>query len=209
MAYSEALLPHLHARADSNYENSQPRQPASGWDLNPGPDEYWTLDVGSASLPTQERRPSCNSRMPACEAPEKRDHSLPKRKPQPRYGWRSGSPSVRPGVEPRLTWLQSRPICRCRESSLARGRVFPLSGHGQLCMFTMLTLIYIVFENSVLTSQKAHTVSISKANRLMLFREMFVVYCENHKRHINITCIKTQCFNVTGNGTYSCHCAKG
>jgi hypothetical protein len=35
------------------------------------------------------------------------------------------------------------------------------------------------------TSQETHYVSATKTNRLMLFREIIAVYCENHKEHMN------------------------
>jgi hypothetical protein len=38
---------------------------------------------------------------------------------------------------------------------------------------------YFIYENSVRTSQETHYVSTTKTNRLMLFREIFAVYCEN------------------------------
>jgi hypothetical protein len=38
-------------------------------------------------------------------------------------------------------------------------------------------------EGSVRTSQETHYISITKPNRLMLFREIIAVYCENHTEH--------------------------
>jgi predicted Zn-dependent protease with MMP-like domain len=48
--------------------------------------------------------------------------------------------------------------------------------------------LYGLYENSVRTSQETHYVSATKPNRLMLFREMISVYCENHTEHINTLC---------------------
>jgi hypothetical protein len=45
--------------------------------------------------------------------------------------------------------------------------------------------ISIIFKNSVNISQETHYVSATKPNRLMLFREIIAVYCENHMGHIN------------------------
>jgi hypothetical protein len=42
-----------------------------------------------------------------------------------------------------------------------------------------------LYENPVRTSQETHSVSITKPNRLMLFRETVAVYCENHTEHTN------------------------
>jgi hypothetical protein len=42
--------------------------------------------------------------------------------------------------------------------------------------------------NSVRASQETHCVSITKPNRLMLFREIIAVYCENHTEHIPTVC---------------------
>jgi hypothetical protein len=42
-----------------------------------------------------------------------------------------------------------------------------------------------VYNISVRTSQETHYVSTTKPNRLMLFREIIAVYCENHTEHIN------------------------
>jgi hypothetical protein len=60
----------------------------------------------------------------------------------------------------------------------------------------------------VRTSQETHADSITKPNRLMLFRETVAVYCENHKEHINTLCGQNAEFlYVTESGTYSYHCA--
>jgi hypothetical protein len=45
-----------------------------------------------------------------------------------------------------------------------------------------------VYINSDRTSQETHYVSTTKPNRLMLFREIIAVYCENHTDHINTLC---------------------
>jgi hypothetical protein len=41
-------------------------------------------------------------------------------------------------------------------------------------------------QNSVRISQETHYVSATKPNRLMPFREIFAVYCENHTEHTDI-----------------------
>jgi hypothetical protein len=45
------------------------------------------------------------------------------------------------------------------------------------------SLKYIIFKNSVRTSQETHHVSATKPNRLLLFRETVAVYCEKHTEH--------------------------
>jgi hypothetical protein len=43
-----------------------------------------------------------------------------------------------------------------------------------------------------------------KTNRLMLFREVLAVYCENHMEHIDAPCGQNVEFlNVKSGGTYS------
>jgi hypothetical protein len=57
--------------------------------------------------------------------------------------------------------------------------------------------------NSVPTSQKAHYVSITKTNMLMLFRETVAVYCENHTKHTNTFCRKnSEVLDIETCGTY-------
>jgi hypothetical protein len=51
-----------------------------------------------------------------------------------------------------------------------------------------LNFIYTGSKNSVHTSRETHYVSATKSNRLMLFREIIAVYCENHMEHINTLC---------------------
>jgi hypothetical protein len=46
----------------------------------------------------------------------------------------------------------------------------------------------LIFKNQVRTSQEAYYVTATKTNRLMLFREIIVLYCENHMRHTNTLC---------------------
>jgi hypothetical protein len=45
-----------------------------------------------------------------------------------------------------------------------------------------------IYKNSVRTSQETHYVSATMPNRLMLFREIVTVYCENHTEHRNTLC---------------------
>jgi hypothetical protein len=47
---------------------------------------------------------------------------------------------------------------------------------------------YVIYKNSVRTSQETHNVSATETNRLMLFRETVAVYCENHTEHTNTLC---------------------
>jgi predicted Zn-dependent protease with MMP-like domain len=43
----------------------------------------------------------------------------------------------------------------------------------------------MVYKIPVRTSQETYHVSLTKPNRLMLFRETVAVYCENHTEHTN------------------------
>jgi hypothetical protein len=48
-----------------------------------------------------------------------------------------------------------------------------------------LNFIEMIHKNSVRTSQETHYVFVTKPNRLILFKEIIAVCCENHKKHIN------------------------
>jgi hypothetical protein len=64
-----------------------------------------------------------------------------------------------------------------------------------------------LYTNSVRTPQETY-VSATKPNRLMLFREEFVVYFEDHTEHNNTLCaqnVEFQC--VKSCGTYNVHWA--
>jgi hypothetical protein len=56
-------------------------------------------------------------------------------------------------------------------------------------------------QSSVRTSQETHYVSATKPNRLILFKEIIAVYCENHTEHINTLCGQNAEFSyyLTGN----------
>jgi hypothetical protein len=45
-----------------------------------------------------------------------------------------------------------------------------------------------VYKNSVRTSQETHYVFATNTKRLMLFRQIIVVYCENRKKHKYAVC---------------------
>jgi hypothetical protein len=48
--------------------------------------------------------------------------------------------------------------------------------------------------------------SITKPNRLLLFRETVAVYCENHTEHTDTLCGQNaECLNVITGGSYSYH----
>jgi hypothetical protein len=65
-----------------------------------------------------------------------------------------------------------------------------------------------LLKNPVRTSRETHYFSITKTNRLMLFREIMEVYSQNHAKHVNTPCGQNAgLFNATGGGTYSNHCA--
>jgi hypothetical protein len=48
-----------------------------------------------------------------------------------------------------------------------------------------LNLTWIIYINSVCTSQETHYVSATNTSRLMLFRKMAAVYCENKMKYTN------------------------
>jgi hypothetical protein len=55
-------------------------------------------------------------------------------------------------------------------------------------------------------SQRQQTAS-PNTNRLMLFGEIIVVYCENRKKHLNRLCGQNaKIFNVKAGGTYCALC---
>jgi hypothetical protein len=53
--------------------------------------------------------------------------------------------------------------------------------------------------DTVRTSQETHYVSATEPNRLMLFREIVAVYCENHTEHTDTvrTSHETHCVSAT------------
>jgi hypothetical protein len=64
----------------------------------------------------------------------------------------------------------------------------------------------MIYKKSVRTSQETHYVSVTKSNRLMLFRETVAVYCENHTEHRNTRCGQNaEFYYVKEGGTYSNH----
>jgi hypothetical protein len=56
------------------------------------------------------------------------------------------------------------------------------------------------YKYSVLTSRKEH-VFVTKLNWLMLFREIIVVYSENHRKSINTDCGRAKLLIVKADGT--------
>jgi hypothetical protein len=62
------------------------------------------------------------------------------------------------------------------------------------------------YENSARTSQETRHVSATKPSRLILFREIIAVYCENHTEHINKLCLKCRFCQLQKGGTHSNHC---
>jgi hypothetical protein len=58
-------------------------------------------------------------------------------------------------------------------------------------------------------SHRKHTASVTKPNRLMLFRETVAACCENHIKHINALCGQNgDPFNIKAGDTYSYHCSR-
>jgi hypothetical protein len=54
-------------------------------------------------------------------------------------------------------------------------------------------LVYIILKNSVRTVKKTQHFTITKINLLTLFREIIVVYSEDHKKPINTKLRVTDC----------------
>jgi hypothetical protein len=52
----------------------------------------------------------------------------------------------------------------------------------------------LLYEYSFRTSQETHYVSATKPNRLVLFTDIFSVYCENHEEHITHSVGRMQSF---------------
>jgi uncharacterized protein YktB (UPF0637 family) len=46
-------------------------------------------------------------------------------------------------------------------------------------------LVWIIFKNSVRTAKKAQHFTITKINRLTLFKKLIAVYSQNHTKHVN------------------------
>jgi hypothetical protein len=49
----------------------------------------------------------------------------------------------------------------------------------------IMNFFTILYNNSVRTSQETHHITAAKPNRLMLFKEIIAIYCENHTKHTN------------------------
>jgi hypothetical protein len=68
-------------------------------------------------------------------------------------------------------------------------------------------LVYITFKNSVRTAKKTQHVTVTKINRLTLFKDIIAVYSENRTKRINTKWGKNaELLNVKAVGTYSYHC---
>jgi hypothetical protein len=63
-----------------------------------------------------------------------------------------------------------------------------------------MIFVEIINKNSVPTSQRISSVSITKANQSILFRD-FIVYFEDHGSYKNTLYGRKCWFNVKGNGT--------
>jgi hypothetical protein len=64
----------------------------------------------------------------------------------------------------------------------------------------------MTFKNSVRTAKKTQRVSMMVIGWLTLFREITVVYSENHTKHINTLCGQNaEVFIVKAGGTCSYH----
>jgi hypothetical protein len=66
----------------------------------------------------------------------------------------------------------------------------------------------IIYTNSVSNSQEEHYLSTTKTNHLSIFREITVVYCQNHTTHTNALCEQNAEFwNARARDKYSFGCA--
>jgi hypothetical protein len=54
--------------------------------------------------------------------------------------------------------------------------------------------VSIIFKNSALTAKKAQLFTVTKINRLTLFKEIIAVYSKNRTKHTNTLRGKVQCF---------------
>jgi hypothetical protein len=64
----------------------------------------------------------------------------------------------------------------------------------------------ITFNNSVRTSKKTQTVTMTTINWSSLFREIIAVYSENHTKPINTLCGQNaELLDVKTGGAYSYH----
>jgi hypothetical protein len=61
----------------------------------------------------------------------------------------------------------------------------------------------VTFTNSARTAKKTPHITVTKTNRLTLFKEMIAVYCENHTKPVT----NSQLLTVKAGGTYSYHYA--
>jgi hypothetical protein len=68
-----------------------------------------------------------------------------------------------------------------------------------------LPAAFKIFTNSVPTSKKTQRVSITKINRLMLFREKIAVYSQNHTKYAALCGKVQELLIVRAGGTYSYH----
>jgi hypothetical protein len=64
-----------------------------------------------------------------------------------------------------------------------------------LCRFNPLEpkLVYILFKNSVRTSNRTPDFTIKKINWLTLFKKIIAVYSENNKKHTSTKWTVTDC----------------
>jgi hypothetical protein len=75
-------------------------------------------------------------------------------------------------------------------------------------ILNIFTQVHLIYKNLVRTSRETHYVSIITTNRLMLFREIFTIYCVNHTEHTDTRCGKNAVyFHLRGRGRYSYQCA--
>jgi hypothetical protein len=53
---------------------------------------------------------------------------------------------------------------------------------------SLKTKFLLNYKNPVRTSQETHYISATEPSWLMLFKETFAIYCENHTEHTDTLC---------------------
>jgi hypothetical protein len=83
------------------------------------------------------------------------------------------------------------------------------SGEVVSCLIAFISkpkFFKILFNNQVRTARKTPYFTVTKINRLTLFKEIIAVYSENRTKPTNTLCGQTaELMAVTAHGAYICH----
>jgi hypothetical protein len=121
-------------------------------------------------------------------------NSLLKLKLKSRYDWRSV----------RMSWYRA-PLWDLRPDITSCRNVAVWNLRSCICGAPSLTRGRVCRDY---TSQETRCVTATEPNRLMLFRETVVVYCENHTEHANTLCGQNaEFYYVKAGGRFSNHSA--